>query len=130
MQEEPAETTKMVAGRTILVWAPRLLLILFALFLIPFSFDVVEEGKGATQIGVALFMHNVPSMILGLVVFAAWRREWIGLLSCAVLAVAWVVWAWGRFPLPTYFIMAGPLFLIAALYAVNWRLRARANPGP
>jgi hypothetical protein len=120
----------MSTGRTILAWAPRVLLILFALFLVIFSFDVFEEGSSAAQIGIALFMHNIPSMILGLVVFAAWRREWIGLLSCVVLAVAWVAWAWGRFPLSTYFFMAGPLSLIAALYAANWQARTRANPGP
>ena len=122
----------MSTGRAILAWAPRLSLILFALFLVIFSFDVFGAGKSATQIGTELLIHNIPSMILGLVVFAAWRREWIGFLVCVVLAVAWVAWAWQRFPLPahlvTYLGMAGPLLLIAALYAVNWRLRARAEP--
>jgi hypothetical protein len=121
----------MSTGRVILAWAPRLLLILFALFLVIFSFDVFEEGKSATQIGTEFFIHNIPSMILGLVVFAAWRREWIGALVCVALALAWVAWAWQRFPLPTYLVtylaIPGPLIIIAALYAVNWRLRSRAD---
>ena len=119
----------MTTGKIMLLWAPRLLLILVALFLIVFSFDVFQEGKSATQIGIAFLLHNVPSMILGLTVYLAWRREWIGSVACVVLAVAWIAWAWGRFPLVTYIAIAGPPLLIAALYAVNWRLRARAGPG-
>ena len=105
-------------------------MILFALFLVIFSLDVLEEGKGAVEIGIGFIVHNIPSLILGLVVFAAWRREWIGILSCLVLAVAYIVWGWGRFPLATYLIMTGPMFIVAALYAVNWQLRSHANRMP
>ncbi len=111
--------------RKVLLWAPRLLLIAFALFLVIFSLDVFEEGKSAAKIAIELVIHNIPSMMLGLVVFTAWRREWIGTLVCLVLAVAYIVWFWGRFPLSVYFIMAAPIFLIAALYAVNWQFRKR-----
>jgi hypothetical protein len=120
----------MKANRKILLWAPRLLLIVFALLLVGFSFDVFEQGKGAMATGIAFVAHNIPTLILGLVVFAAWRREWIGLLSCLVLAVAYIVWFWGRFPLVVYCGITGPLFLIAALYAVNWHLRSHANRIP
>lgn len=117
----------MKTSRKILLWAPRMLLIAFALFLVIFSLDVFQEGRGAMEIGRAFVVHNIPSLIVGLVVFLAWRREWIGVVACLVLAVAWIVWALGRFPLVTYFIMAGPLFLIAALYAVDWHLRRHAD---
>lgn len=113
--------------KNLLLWAPRLLLIAFALFLVLFSFDVFEEGKSATDITIDFVKHNVPSMVLGLVVFAAWRREWIGALVCLVLAFAYIAWAWGRFPLSVYFLIAGPLFLIAAVYAFNWNFRKQAT---
>ena len=116
----------MTTSRKALLWAPRLLLIVFALFLVIFSFDVFEENKGALAIAIGFVMHNIPSMMLGLLVFAAWRREWIGALACPVLAVAYIGWAWGRFPISVYSVMTGPLFLIAALYAVNWQLRSRS----
>jgi len=117
----------MTANRKVLLWAPRLLLIAFALFLVIFSFDVFEIEEGAIRIGIAFFVHNIPTLTLGLVVFAAWRREWIGALSCVVLAVAYIIWASERFPPVVYFTMTGPLLLIAALYTANWRLRSQAN---
>lgn len=120
----------MKASKKILLWTPRLILIAFALFLVIFSFDVFEEGKGALEIGIAFVIHNIPTLLLGLVVFASWRREWIGVLSCLLLAVGYIAWSWGRFPLMVYFIMTGPLFLVAALYAVNWRRRGRVSRIP
>jgi hypothetical protein len=115
----------MSSFRNILLWAPRLLLIAFALFLVIFSFDVFEEGKSAAATAIDFVKHNVPSMVLGLVVFVAWRREWIGALVCFGLALAYVAWAWGRFPLSVYFVIAGPLCLIATMYALDWQLRKR-----
>lgn len=113
----------------LLFWAPRLLLIVFALFLIVFSFDVFEDGKPATQVVVEFVAHNIPSLLMGLLVFAAWRREWIGASVCLLLAGAYIFWSWGRFPVSVYIVIAGPLFVIAALYAVNWRLRRRRVQG-
>lgn len=121
----------MKSSRKIFLWAPRLLLIVFALFLVVFSFDVFEEGKSALEIGIGFVVHNIPSLVLGLVVFAAWRREWVGAAACLALAAAWIVWGWERFPLPayllTYLFTPGPLILIAVLYAANWQLRRRSN---
>ncbi len=110
-----------------LSWAPRIMLIAFALFPIIFSFDVFEDGKPPAQIAFEFVLHNVPSAMLCLLVFIAWRREWLGASVCMLLAVAYVVWAWGQFPMSVYFVMAGPLVVIAALYAVNWRLRTHGT---
>lgn len=116
----------MTASRKFLLWIPRLLLIVFALFLVIFSFDVFEEDKGAVETAIGFVVHNIPSIMLGLLVFAAWRREWIGAVACLLLAIAYIVWGWGRFPIFVYFAMAGPLFLVAVLYTVNWQLRSRS----
>jgi hypothetical protein len=115
----------MSSFKKFLLWTPRLLLIAFALFLVIFSFDVFEEGKSVTEIVLGFVLHNIPTMLLGVLVFVAWRREWVGALVCLLLAVAYIAWFWGRFPLSTYFIMAGTLFLVGALYAVNWQFRKR-----
>ena len=117
----------MTESRKFLLWAPRLILSAFALFQVLFSFDVFGEGKSAVQIAIDFVLHNIPSKALGLVVCVSWRREWIGALACAALAIAYIAWAWGRFPPTVYVFIAGPLFLVSVLYAVNWRLRKRAT---
>jgi len=34
---------------------------------------------------------------------------------------------WGQFPVVTYLIIAGPLFLIAVLFWLNWMNRKKLN---
>ena len=106
-----------------MLWLPRILLILFALFLVIFSFDVFQPGRSAQEIAVGLTMHNIPTALLLLLVAAAWRREWLGALVCSLLGALYIAWAWGRFPLLNHVVIAGPLLVIAAIYAVNWRRR-------
>ena len=106
-----------------LTWAPRILLALFALFLTIFSLDVFEEGRTAGEIAMGLLVHNLPSLLLFVILALSWRREWLGAIACAVLGVFYIAWAWGRFPLIAYVAISGPLFVIAALYTMAWRNR-------
>ncbi|MEJ2384562.1 MAG: hypothetical protein P8Y54_09195 [Xanthomonadales bacterium] len=106
-----------------MLWLPRILLILFALFLTVFSLDVFREGLGAGDIAVGLAIHNIPTFLLLILVAAAWRREWLGALGCIVFAVLYLAWAVTRLAPVSYLPIALPLFLIAAVYAVSWRRR-------
>ena len=52
-----------------LYWTPRILSILFLLFLALFSLDVVGQGYGFWGTIGALFMHNIPVFILLIVLW-------------------------------------------------------------
>jgi hypothetical protein len=112
-----------------LFWTPRILCILFALFMSLFALDVFGEGRGFWETVIALHIHLIPVYVVGIVLTVAWRWEWVGAVGFVGLAVLYVVWAWGRFPLANYIIMAGPLVVVAVLFLFNWILRAqiRAN---
>ncbi len=109
--------------RRTLYWSPRILGILFAAFTSIFALDVFEEGGGFWQILVALGMHLIPTFALVLLLVLAWRWEWIGGVSFFAMAILYVVWAWGRFPLSVYLIMCSPLIIMSALFYVNWKYR-------
>lgn len=111
--------------RRLLYWTPRVLTILFAIFISLFALDVFSEGKGFWETALALLMHLIPTAIIIGVLVLSWRREWIGAILYVALAILYVVWAWGRFPLGTYLFIAGPLVLTGALFMVNWLLRAQ-----
>lgn len=49
-------------------WTPRILSILFILFLAMFSLDIFEGNYGFWGTIVGLFMHNIPAMILLIIV--------------------------------------------------------------
>ena len=113
--------------RTLLTWAPRALLLAFAAFLALFSLDVVIDGGSPGEIALELLAHNLPSLLLLVILAIAWRREWLGAAACAALGLFYVGWAWGAFPLSAYLAISGPLLVAALLYLAAWRQR-RAGP--
>ena len=112
-------------------WTPRILSIVFILFLMVFSLDVFEPGLSAWQIAIGLFMHNIPALVLLAVVVVSWRHEIVGGIVFILAGIAYIAsmlaagrlkgGMWVSFP-----IIAGPAFLIGILFIVNW-LKKRNN---
>jgi len=115
-------------SRRALYWTPRVLGILFALFLSLFALDVFAEGAGFREIALALALHLLPTLLVVALLVLAWRREWLGALGFLALAVLYVARFWGVFPLLTYVMMTGPLVVIALLFLFGWRNRAELRP--
>ncbi len=118
--------TKSVRG--VLFWAPRILTILFALFLSVFALDVFAETKGFLQTVTALVLHLVPTFLVVVLLVLAWRWELIGVIAFAGLAITYIAVMGGRgFPWATYAIISGLLLLISVLFFLSWRQRLRAR---
>ncbi len=110
-----------------LFWAPRALSILFVAFLSMFALDVFDQGYGFWKTLLALVMHLIPVFVLVGALILAWRWEWIGTVlygAAGTLYVWWVV-SMSR-PVPPamrliwILAIAGPAFVIAGLFLVNW----------
>ena len=106
-------------------WTPRILGIIFILFLMMFSLDVFQPGLTALQIAVGLFIHNIPALILLIFLIISWKHEIVGgivfilagLLYIFLLATSshfeWYMLIW---PLT----ISGPAFLVGILFLINW----------
>jgi hypothetical protein len=113
-------------NKKLLFWTPRILGIMFVLFLMLFSLDVFEPGLTAWQIAVGLFMHNIPALVLLVALVFSWKHEAVGgivfiaagLLYMLMLAmntkIEWYMLSWS-------ITIAGPAFLIGILFIMNWR---------
>jgi hypothetical protein len=110
--------------KRVVFWMPRILCVLFAVFISLFALDVFGEGYGFWETIVALLMHLIPTGIVLITLAIAWRWEWIGAILFVALGVWYLVMAWGKFDWITYLLIAGPLFLVGALFLVNWLYRA------
>jgi len=109
--------------KRVLYWTPRVLCLLFAMFLSVFALDVFNQGLGFWQTIGALLLHLVPNFIVLGVLAISWRREWVGAVLFIALAVFYVVWAWRSLPLVAYLPIAGALLLIGVLFLLNWIYR-------
>lgn len=111
--------------RSFIYWTPRILSILFILFLSLFSLDVIQPGLSAWEIVAGLFMHNIPSLVLLIILIISWKYEIVGGVVFILAGLAYIVmtilggtpWylavSWGM-------IIAGPAFLIGSLFLVGW----------
>ena len=109
----------------LLYWSPRLLCVLFALFLSLFALDAFSQGYSFWQSVLAFFIHLAPVYLVLLVLLLAWRWEWIGAVVFAILAFLYLVATRGRFEWPVYASISGSLLLIALLFLLNWLQKTR-----
>lgn len=107
-------------------WTPRILGIIFVLFLMMFSLDVFEPGLTAWQIALGLFMHNIPSLFLLIILIISWKHEAVGGIVFILAGISYISLTATSSQLPWYIVLswslivAGPAFLIGILFLANW----------
>jgi hypothetical protein len=114
-------------------WAPRILSIIFLLFLAVFSLDVFEGNYGFWGTILALFMHNIPVIVLGIILWISWKHEIVGAVAFILAGLFFIFryiatavmngleWYYVTWSL----IVAGPAFLIGILFLTNWKRRKK-----
>ncbi len=100
--------------RQILYWSPRILCILFTIFLSLFALDVFSEGYNFTDTVVALFMHLVPTFIILIALAVAWKKEGVGTVIFIAFSLFILIMSRGE-----SWIISGPLFFIGTLFLLN-----------
>jgi hypothetical protein len=95
-------------------------MILFICFISLFALDSFEgEQPFIEKIG-GFLIHLIPTAVLIILLIFSWRREWVGGIVFLLLAIGYLIMAWGKFPVSVYFLISGPLFIISVLFWVNW----------
>jgi hypothetical protein len=112
--------------RKLVYWAPRVLGVLYAIFISLFALDIFSEGYTFTETLVGLFMHLLPTLAVVVLLLVAWRRPLIGGALFVLMAGAFVFFFRGN-DIVGYLIISGPLFLIGILFLVDFYLNERAN---
>lgn len=117
--------------RRLLFWTPRVLCVVFTLFISMFALDVFGHAHGFWETLTALFMHLIPSFVLLAMLILAWRWEWIGAVVSTALAILFLWWNYTvrHNVLPAVLIIAGPLILMAGLFLVGWVMRKEIRAG-
>jgi hypothetical protein len=81
-----------LTSRRLLFWTPRILCILFAVFLSLFALDVFDEHLGFWKTLLALAIHLIPTwIVLGAMMLAS-RWQWVG-ASCSPSS-PFCMWSW------------------------------------
>lgn len=117
-------------------WTPRVLSIIFILFLALFSLDVFDEGLDFWGTVLGLFMHNIPVIILAIVLWISWKHEIVGGLVFTFAGIFYAVMMLremlrdsfeGGMASAAILIIAGPALLIGILFFINWKGRIKSH---
>ena len=106
--------------KTVLYWAPRVISILFALFISMFGFDVFDMDIGFPEIILAFIMDMLPAIIVVVMIALAWRWELVGAILCMGLALFYIFGTNFDMDIITYLLIPGPLMILAVLWFLGW----------
>ena len=109
----------------LLLWAPRVLAMLFAAFISIFALDVFGAAYTFWETIVALAMHMVPTALVLLALVIGWRWQWIGGILFLALGLVYIL-VFREGDLIAYLLISGPLFLVGALFLSSAWVQKRA----
>jgi len=109
-------------------WAPRVLSIIFILFLSLFSLDIFEMGLDFWGTLLGLFMHNIPTLILLIVLLISWKHEIVGGIAFILAGLLYIVMILKNIVgngFEWYYLawavqISGIAFFIGALFLIGW----------
>ncbi len=123
MKKEARRANKKISK--FVYWTPRILSIIFIAFLSLFSLDIFGMGLGFWETILGLFMHNLPSIALLVVLLISWKHEIVGGIAFILAGIFYIIMVLMNNSFEWYMLswavqIAGPAFLVGILFLVNW----------
>ncbi len=103
-----------------LYWTPRILSIIIILFLALFSLDIFDGNYGFWGTLLGLFMHNLPSLVLLVILIISWKHEIVGGIVFILAGLLYIAITMMSVGWPWSIILSGPAFLIGILFLIGW----------
>jgi hypothetical protein len=108
--------------KKLIFWAPRILAILFILFIAMFSLDVFGH-YGFWETMLALLIHNIPALILLIALIISWKYEIVGGIVFILGGLFYIAMLLPKFK-PHMFtwvlFISGPAFVVGILFLIGW----------
>ena len=104
----------------IIYWTPRILALLFVIFLSVFSLDVFNEYSGWAAVP-ALFMHLLIPIALLVALAVAWRYDIVGVAAFLAFTAYYFYTAGFDRHWTVYALIVVPALLISFMFWLSWR---------
>lgn len=111
----------------ILFWTPRIITILFIIFISLFAFDVFNEGYGFPEVFLALFMHLIPTLVLTGILLVAWRWENFGGYIYLFMGVFFGFFFDAFEELISFLLLVVPLWIVGGLFLADYYVNKKGK---
>ncbi len=112
--------------KKLLFWIPRILSILFILFLSLFATDVFNEYT-FPDVLLALFMHLIPSFVLLAILVLSWKNDLCGGSLYFLGWIGFLLFFWNREHLGVQFLLFSPLLVTSLMFFVSYLINKRKS---
>jgi len=102
-------------NKKLIHWLPRVLGILFALFISIFALDTFGEGVPFKEAVIGFLIHLLPTYIVIAILLIAWKWEWVGGILF-ILAGFFYIFRVNNMHWSAYLFVAGPPILTGCLF--------------
>ena len=104
-------------AKKIMMWIPRVLAILFAVFISIFALDSFEFGF--PQVIVALFMHLIPTYVLVGLTTVSWKKPFYGGIGFIMLAIAFTFFFDTYEGFINFMLISFPVLVVGVLFVMQ-----------
>ena len=102
--------------------APRVAAILIIFFTSLFSLDVFEMEASPLELLGGFLIHNIPSIIMIVLLIFAWKRPMVGFFAFLIAAVLFAIFfVRDVYSLPNLLLFVFPILLVALLFYADWK---------
>ena len=108
-------------------WTTRVLSIALILFLMVFSLDVFDANLGFWPTVLGLFMHNIPALLLAIIVWISWKYEIVGGVAFILAGLAHMILSIKGGKEIFFLIIDVPAFLVGILFLISWFKKNNAS---
>lgn len=110
-----------------LIWIPRVLTIVFIIFLSLFALDVFSgEAPFIKKLG-GSFIHLIPSFTLVIILVISWKKPVIGGSLFILFSIVFILVFRTYRSLPTLLFLASPMALVGILFVIFTRKKTQAR---
>jgi hypothetical protein len=103
----------------ILFWIPRVMAILAILFMMMFSIDVFEANEPIYRKLLGFVMHNIPVLILIIILLVSWKYEIIGGILFIAFSIAGSIFFRTFSGNPASLVVMVPFLIVGILFIIH-----------
>ncbi len=109
----------MKTQQVLTTWVPRVLAIVYILFIALLSFDVFSVDASLLEKSGGFLMENIPTLLLVVALILAWKKSTVGGTMFIVLSVIFTCFFRTYQRWDAFILISFPLLLIGGLFLLN-----------
>ncbi|MFC1615679.1 hypothetical protein ACFL21_00935 [Patescibacteria group bacterium] len=127
MIKKAQKNVKKINRYPVYYWPPRILSILFIIFISLLALDVFAEDYSIVEMIIGFIMHMLPSFALIAILILSWKKELIGGIAYLILGTFFTIFFHTYEELIGFLLISAPVFITGFLFILSHKKHKSSN---